>query len=240
MPSILLTRPSNFAEPLAAELEARGYSVFSEPLLAIAPCHNKRPDIENINAIMLTSRSAILALERMRDQIADLYSLPCFCIGEKTAQEARDFGFANVTASQMIFNKALFNRASHILHICGNEITTAPYDEIEKAGHKICKWVVYKAKATEELTSELIKNMKQRKIDVVLLFSPRTADIFASLAADNGLKACCKDLSAIGISEAVIAALRNLPLRQTVIAETPSEEAMIECLQRTFPNQRNP
>src|ERR1700733_14260460 len=99
MPSVLITRPASMCEALAATLEELGYEAICEPLISISPLQAPQPQAGAIDAIAITSGNALLALKERQSGIAGLLDVPCFCVGARTAENARTFGFHNVQSA---------------------------------------------------------------------------------------------------------------------------------------------
>jgi len=237
MPNVLITRPKEYAFPLAERLRGCGYEVFVEPLLTIKPVFNDLPNLQEMDAVLLTSRSALIGLRnsevsRNDDFLSSLLRSPCYCIGEKTAEDAKRLGFPDVK----IFDASALAGKS-VLHICGEDVSDSVRQEIGNAGLNITEWQVYKAEAANNLSEALTYGMKTGGIDAVLIFSPRSARIFRSLIEKNGLSACCAGLYAIGISKAAVSVIGDMGFSKAVSAENATEDSVISCLQRIFPLQ---
>ena len=82
---ILLTRPRKASLLWASRLSARNYDSLIEPLLHIEPTTAPRP-AGDYQAVLLTSTNAPENLDTANS--ADLFSLPCFCVGAATGAAA--------------------------------------------------------------------------------------------------------------------------------------------------------
>lgn len=238
MVSVLITRPQAAAETLAGALQSRGYASVIEPLLTITPLIAPRPAMQ-AQAVMITSAQALQALES--GDHSDLLTLPCFCVGPRSAEKAHGLGFRKVEYStgdgaelaQLIAGK--LPKSSSVLHICGRDIASAARADLEQTGYRITAWPVYRADPVAAFTPKTRIGLEQNKFDAVLVYSPRTAAVLASLLAKDTLEACCRSLIAIGLSVAVTDVLRSLPWRFLIAAPEPSESALIGCLQDRCP-----
>jgi uroporphyrinogen-III synthase len=241
MTAVLITRPVVAAVHLAEKLHKLGYAPLVEPLLTIVPSGEPRPAAKSLRAVIITSRNALAALVLRRKEIADLLTLPCYCVGPRTAEAARVFGFQHVKFSHgdgvdlaRLVQKEAKAKAL-LLHVAGEETSLAMTGLLKEAGFRVSAWSVYKAQAAGALSLALQQKLVERKVDSVLFFSPRTASHFVRLIQQHELEACCADLSAIGLSPAVIAALEPLTWRHALAVTVPTEDAMVACLQRTCP-----
>ncbi|MDX2027921.1 MAG: uroporphyrinogen-III synthase [Alphaproteobacteria bacterium] len=240
MVNILITRPQAASEKLAQELGRAGYDGVIEPLLTIVPSALPMPDAENPQAVMITSGNVFEVLDK--DSIENLLPLPCFCVGPRTADKARDFGFRDVrhsdsdgTALAQLIGESLAEKTSPILHIAAQDIDSGGQDELQRLGYQVAIWPLYVALAAGQLSGGTTSLLAQRKIDAVLVFSVRTAETLVALLKQRGLEACCESLTAIGLSESVAEALRVLRWRSLAAAPEPSEESVIACLRQLHP-----
>ncbi len=240
MAKILLTRPRAASEKLAETLKGLGFDCVIEPLLTIEPLNSTAPDMKNIQAVMITSANALDVLAEQGADIAELFHLPCFCVGLRTAEKAQDFGFTNIHAGGSDgIELAQLITATHqghsVLHIAGKDTDRKAQTELEKFGFQVIFWPVYEAIAATELTDKTAQLLKRQGVDVVLVFSVRTAQTLATLVKQQGVEVACDRISAIGLSDAVTEALRPLPWRRIMSANEPTETAVIECLKRLYP-----
>jgi uroporphyrinogen-III synthase len=241
MTAVLVTRPATVAGTTMEALRQLGYTAWHEPLLTVEPTGNPRPDGTGIQAVMLTSRHALWALRESACETGDLFAMPCFCVGERTAKAARDAGFRQVHASSgggetlgQLIRERLGISAS-ILHIAGETVATAPQDFLSGKGYTVFSWRIYRAIEAGEFSPALRERLSRRELAAALFYSPRTARVFVRLAAFYKLEACCNGLTAIGLNEAVVSALEALSWRRAIAAGVPAETAMMACLQRYCP-----
>ncbi len=253
--TVLITRPLTATARLDAMLRGCGYRTLIEPMLTIVPTESARPEVPSIDAVMLTSANACTALEAQHANTRDLLTKPCFCVGPHTASAAEALGFRHIISGEgsgadlarLILTQHFSDKtepqgwsirsahAGRILHICGEDIAPAAHDELRTAGYAVTVWPVYRAEPATAFSPVLLEYLGRGLLDAALFFSPRTAAVFVDLAARHELQACCGGLTAIGLSEAVIAAARPIAWRQLAAAETPTEDAVVACLQRTCP-----
>lgn len=234
--NVLITRPTPAGEKLGKLLQQLGFNVLLSPMMTIASCEAPRPAIDGISAVMFTSKNAVAAIYGKQGEIAPLISLPCFCVGCQTSEAANKAGFNNIITGNgdgLDLASAVQEKmpsGSSLLHIRGKNIKSASEEALTPIKYRIVQWQVYKAEAATEIRPEIITAMRQKGVDIALFFSPRTAEIFASLVNAAGLADCCSSISAIAISRRVADALEALSWEQISIAKEPSEKAMTDCL----------
>lgn len=232
MPVLLVTRPAFHAQRLIAQLEADGFGVIHEPLLAITPLDNPLPTLDGSPVIVLTSASALAGLAAQRDEGARFLGQTCYCVGAQTASQARAFGFTDVVSANAdgaALAKLVLEKVSlttPILHICGVDSAPEPAQSFTTAGRPYVRWVVYHAQPAERLTPDCKARLAAGQIDAALFTSVRGAKVFVKLIQESSLESCCKGLTAVGLSEAVGQALAALPFKRIVTAPQPSEECL--------------
>ncbi len=89
---------------------------------------------------------------------------------------------------------------------------------------------VYEAVAVTRLPAHIPDLIGVGKIEIVLFFSPRSAEIFVSLAEDNALGDALPGMSAICLSHAVAKSAASVKWKRLHVAEALTEEAMIGAL----------
>ena len=90
---VLITRPRERALELARALERRGDTPLIEPLLTIEPVAGVAPELDGVQAIVLTSAHAVPALS------GPAKALPVFAVGDATAAAARRAGCGAVISA---------------------------------------------------------------------------------------------------------------------------------------------
>ncbi len=229
---VLITRPREAAATLASELDARGHSTLIEPLLAIEPIPCVTLDLDGVQAIVLTSANAVPALD------GTITPLPVFVVGEATAAAARRAGLSNVRvaagdASSLarMIREQCRPAGGALLHLCGTEVRPGLAEQLAAAGFVLRRQPVYRAVAARALSPGVIEALRRKAIDAVLLFSPRTATVFAELVARHDLAGCLGRTEAICLSAAVAEPCRHLAWRAVQVATRPELELLLRRLE---------
>lgn len=235
---VLITRPVVAARALARTLEARGHEVLVEPLLVIEPLPASL-DLDGVQAIALTSVHAVPVLERWWADGPQASDIRVFAVGAATAAAARRAGGFRVEAADGDApSLARWIAAScrpddgAILHLCGTEVRPGLAEPLIEAGFRFVRQPVYSAREARQLSSQARNGLRQG-IDAALLFSPRTAVIFARLVRDQRLERSLEKTDAYCLSEAVAEGCRSLPWRRVQIAARPDQPALVELLEAT-------
>ena len=241
MPAVLVTRPRPASEALAQRLAEAGYVPIVEPLLSIIPTNAPRPVNRGIAAVMITSTNSFAVLQEKKSAVADVLKLPCFCVGPRTAEHARQFGFEQVeyadsdsrALAQLIMQR--LHKPAAILHIAGSDTEGTGHAELAAQGYRVSVWPVYKAIAADDLSASTVVLLKTGKIDAIVVFSPRAAQTLADVLVKSELEACCARLSAICLSEAVLKPLKRFNWLQIAAPVVPTEDGLVACLQKVCP-----
>lgn len=238
---VLVTRPADDAERLGLRLEENGFLPIVAPLLTLVPHLAPRPCSGGVAAVMATSHNAIEALRDRQDAVRDILARPCFCVGQRTAEAARRFGFRDVMVSYGdgrvladLLQKTIRPSDGVVLHPCGMDRIETGSDILRASGYDVRAWEVYRAEAATVLPDAVKALLVTQSLDAALFFSPRTAAIFGALTRLAGVDVFCRRMVAVGLSEAVAASLRLLPLDRILVADVLTEESMIQTLRSAF------
>jgi uroporphyrinogen-III synthase len=226
---VLITRPVAEAQALARLLAARRHEVLIEPLLTIEPLPVVL-ELGGVQALAVTSAHAAPAL-------AGAAHLPVFAVGAASAAAARRAGCAMVESADG--DAASLARrivascrpdAGAILHLCGTEVRAGLAEALHAAGFRVRRQAVYRARAAQALSPPTCALLRAG-IDAVLLFSPRTAAIFAELIVRHGLERCLAATDACCLSAAIADECRRLGWRSVRVAATPEQGALVDLLE---------
>jgi uroporphyrinogen-III synthase len=231
---ILITRPRDDAEMLAAELAKHGHTTIVEPLIEIDFIDGPPLDLANVQALLLTSANGVRAAAKR----TNIRNLPVIAVGPATADAARALRFTNVSESK---GEGVQGLAAHVrdtlkpkdgtlLHATGTMSAGDLTAALAPAGFTVRREQLYDAVATETLSGALVAELGADVVDAALFFSPRTAKLFVDLIRDADLGNTCRRMTAFTLSRAVADALRPLSFRRVVTAPRPTGEALIQAL----------
>jgi uroporphyrinogen-III synthase len=223
-PPILLTRAALQAEAYEADLVARfgdRAQVIVAPLLRIVEVPGA-VDLQGIHTLLFTSVNGVEAFATRSDR----RDIPALCVGEKSAQAARDIGLAGEAAAgtaEDLFDLALKRgkgRAGGFLYLRGRHTSRDLTARLTTAGHAAREQVVYDQQAVA-LSPAALAALKAGPV-IVPLFSPRTARLFAAEVAGMDLSASI----ALCISERVAAEVASLGFGHVIVTPEPTSDAV--------------
>ena len=228
---VIVTRPEGDGVETAALLKARGHDAILTPLLGVHYHDGQALHLEGVQALLFTSVNGVRAFARR----TSLRDFPVFAVGSQTAQASRDAGFAQVhDADGNVDTLAATVRASAspgggaLLHAAGAEAEGRLAALLATAGFQVRTEVLYDVPAVAELPQAARAALAGGNADAVLLFSARSASVFADCLAKAGLSPA--GLIAVCISEAAAKPLSGLAFKEIRIAKRPNQSSLLDCL----------
>lgn len=230
---LLVTRPIDDADGLADKLRARGHIVTVDPLMSIE-FHPEAPVTRTgLQALLVTSANGLRAVMG-RSDFPEWLKLPLFAVGPTTAEMARQAGFAHVheasgdvlSLTQMV-KQELAADGGPLLHIAGTVSAGDLKGALKTEGFWVERVVLYEARAAEALSQETIEGLRGGEIKALLLYSKRSAEIFAELCRLAGLQDALSDVNAYCLSANAAAPLQGIGLQAIHIASAPNETDLL-------------
>lgn len=225
---VLITRPREDGEALAARLAEAGHQPLLAPLLETRWFDGPALELAGIAAILATSANGVRALLRRTAR----RDLPLFAVGSQTAEEAHAAGFARVenadgdaTALAEAVPRWLAPDAGALLHVCGAEAGGTLAEALGARGYDVRRESLYAVEALK-LPPQAAAALADGAIDAVLLFSPRSARIFAEESAALSLS----KVAAFCISPATAAALPANRFAAIRVAARPNQASLLALL----------
>ncbi len=225
----LITRPLEDAKPLAELLAGRGVECSVEPLLEIVPHPEAAIDLDGVQALLFTSANGVRAFAAKSSR----RDLKVLTVGDGSATVAREVGFNDVTAAggdvealAALVIRELDPKAGPLFHGAASVLAGDLQGKLEAAGFTIRRAVLYEAKTATTLTHETRMNLALGGVDMVLLFSPRTARTFAELWRAANAPSLAKT-TALALSAAVAKEIADLGWQKIETAASPDQPAML-------------
>jgi uroporphyrinogen-III synthase len=227
---ILVTRPIEDGEEIAARLRAMGHTPLLAPLLSTDFHDGPEPDFAGVQAILASSANGIRALMRRTVR----RDLTIFAVGPQTAEEAKKAGFTrvrNANGDAKALAEATLRwttpGAGALLHVCGEEAPGILADTLIGHGFAVRRCALYAVHAAGQLPPDAHAALKQQALDAALFFSPRSARVFCELAADLPLAG----VTGFCISPVTARALGGQGFGRVVAAAEPNQAALLVLLE---------
>jgi len=224
---VLVTRPADQAARTVKNLAARGHHALVAPVLEIVPTGATPPD-GPFDLVLATSAQAFAARRGLARQ---LRAAPVACVGDMTAQAAREAGFAVTFVAPRA--EALADRliaeigSARALYLAGRERKPLLEERLGAAGWGLVVVETYAAQAVAHWPDEVKAALDAGMIDAALHYSPRSARLALSLM---GADAAAR-LSHFCLSGEVAAVCESwVALERIFTPSQPDEEALMSLL----------
>ena len=233
---VLVTRPKEDGEEIAALLAAMGHQALLAPLLSTHFLDVPAPDLDNVQAILATSANGVRAFARLSPAPG---MCRCSRSGRKPPKPQGRRGFILVRNADGDA-RAHWRRRQHngrrrtrgtLLHVSGEESGGVLGESLAALGFVLRRAVLYRVDAADDLPAQAATALRQGAVDAALFFSPRSARVFASLVARDDLPV--GSVIAVCISPVTAAALMGgeVPSFAGIrTASRPNQTALLACL----------
>jgi uroporphyrinogen-III synthase len=234
---LLITRPQADADSFAKLLRARGHEPLSAPLMSVSLQSGPALELEGVQAVLATSANGVRAFSARTER----RDIPLFAVGPQTAETARSGGFEAVHSADgdagaladLVAGRLNPDRGM-LLHAAGAETAGRLRQSLQARGFTVSTFVLYAAVPETALPPVAETALREERLDGVMLFSPRSAKIFAGLVDLAGLAQHCARLDAYCISAATAEALGQLSFARVAVAGQPNQEAMLALVSEAF------
>lgn len=227
MARVLITRPTEAARKTAARVRELGHEALFAPVLAMRDVAGAAPPLDDVQAVLVTSRHAVAAAAGLADH------LPFFAVGEGTAAALVAAGTPPVAVADgdgvslaQLVSARLEPARGALLHPTGEVVAGGLIEGLERAGFAYRAWVVYAADAAAGLPDPIAAELDAGRIDAVTFHSPRSGRIFVDLLRAGHREAAAARLVALALSANVAADVHHLEWRELRIAPRPDERGM--------------
>lgn len=228
---VLITRPREQAKQTAGLLRAAGHEVLLDPLLEVRRLRPPAVAPGEVAAVAVTSTNAAFAVTEFAGD------LPMFAVGDATARALRSLGRdpAGVAGGDGRELAALIGQrvpvGGVIVHLCGREVRDGLAEDLRTAGYVYRAAIVYEAAAAAGLAPATAAAIRERRLNAVLLFSPRSAALLVAQVRAAGLHHSLTAVVAACLSEAVAAELAGLTFRAVRVAAARDQDALLRRLE---------
>jgi uroporphyrinogen-III synthase len=231
---LLITRPEEDGSRLAERLTALGHEPVLLPLMTIAYRDVPPLPLDGVQALIATSRNALRGLSR-NGALAAAKRLPVYCVGEATAALAEELGLSDIRTGQgtakdlvPVIARTAKPGAGALLYLTGEHIAFDLATVLSALRFVTRRVILYHAVENPEAAPALAALLRQDLHGIVLM-SPRTAEIFASLLKTNG-QADIRDLTCYCYSQAVAKPLEDFKGLRFRIAARPTEADLLSLI----------
>jgi uroporphyrinogen-III synthase len=231
---LLVTRPEPNATRTAQALRARRHAVLVAPLLS---AQNIDADFAGpYGAVLMTSANAARAAAADK-RCAALRELPAYVVGHRTADAAREAGFADVESADgaladlvRLVAARFASSSATLLYLAGQDRAGDLAGELAAHGIAVDTAVIYRAVPAQRLPAELIDALTDARLDGALHYSRRSAATLVELSRIAGVLNGLLKLRHYCLSSEVAGPLREAGTQDISIAARPDEARLLDLL----------
>lgn len=239
---MLVTRPHPDGQTTAERLRGLGIAAEHAPLLTRRSVPAELPDPNAVCGLVFTSANGVRSLAS--HGLAERYRhLPVLAVGAHTAREAEDAGFGParsadgdlIRLARLIVDLGIKGR---LFHPTGRHQSGDFAPLLTNSGATVLSVPLYDMQPVAQLPQPVAAGLAGNAFQAVLLYSRRTADVFARLAADIMAPEDRRRLGMLCLSHAVAEPLIAHRFARIGIADRPDEAAMMS-LALAFAREQN-
>ena len=231
----LITRGSEDAESLEIKLRALSLIPLVDSLIKVTFLKGAELKLEGVQALLMTSANGVRAFAKRSKS----RNLLVYAVGDGTANEAKNQGFSSVknasgdvVALTKLVNKLVKPENGLLYHIRGSRVAGNLKEQLISHGYRYRSDILYRITEAERFSKHTITSFYTRKIGAVLLYSPRTANIFCKLIKAEGIGDKLDSVVAFCLSEAVAENISMFVWKKIIISDKPNQNSLLERLKQ--------
>jgi len=224
---ILLTRPLEDSQELILRFKELGHNVSHLPLIKIEKKNYENLNFSEYKGIIFTSSNSIKYLDvKLIDK-----KIHCFCVGNKTEQNARSKGFLNVYSANGSANnlKELilqnYNSSNgKLLYVSGEHISVNLDKELISEGYNVKRIVNYEAQPLEKINVDFIEKLKLKMPQIVFIYSQNSAISFLNIIKNHQLVDLWMESNLMCLGEKTSSVLNEIKWKKIFLFNPGEEE----------------
>ncbi|WP_417454968.1 uroporphyrinogen-III synthase [Kiloniella sp.] len=229
----LVTRPQADQEPFASELRLLGREVCFDAVFDIVFQNSAELDLSDVQAVLFTSANGVRAYQlNSKDR-----SLPALCVGQSSAEAARECGFERVYSANgdvgdlaKLVRAKLSTKSGVLLHPAASKIAGDLQVDLDQFGYVYRREILYEAMSSKVLLQQTCQMLKENKINEISFFSPRSSKVFLALVSQENLVSSLEGLTIYCLSKAVADCFEQICGVKLLVSEQPNRADMIKLI----------
>lgn len=184
-------------------------------------------------AVLMTSGNAARAIAS-HPSLSSIVALDCFAVGPQTAAAAEQAGFGHAVSAggdggdlAKLIGERISDRKRPLLYLAGDDRARDMAAELSPYGLRLDTVVVYRAKAAQALTPEIVAGILAGQFDGALHYSRRSAAIFVDCVRAAGAEAAAARFTHFCLSARASEPLAAINAKSILVAQKPDETAML-------------
>ena len=224
---ILLTRPLEDSQELILRFQELGHNISHLPLIKIEKKNYENLNFSEYKGIIFTSSNSIKYLDvKFIDK-----KIHCFCVGNKTEQNARSKGFLNVYSANGSANnlKELILQnynSSHgkLLYVSGEHISVNLDKELISEGYNVKRIINYEAHPLKKINEDFIEKLKLKMPQIVFIYSQNSAINFLNIIKNHQLVDLWMETNLMCLGEKTSSVLNEIKWKKIFLFNPGEEE----------------
>ena len=235
---VLITRRQTLNAQTAGELNKRGHQPVSLPLALIVDAGADIP-ARDYEAILFTSQAPFEVLHDRPDDLERWIDSGCpvYCVGDETARQARLAGFESVcSACGNSEDLVRLIKSKHpkavrpFLYLAGTVRQGGLERDLAHGGFEVELVEIYRSELLDPGRTALKSALQAASKGCGLLYSRRSATHLFQLCEKHDLQECLNLRGFVAISTNVAKAVEPLTTQPILVAKTPSQTALLDCV----------
>lgn len=187
-------------------------------------------------AVAVTSANALR--HAPRGLVDRLVHLPCYAVGGRTAEAARQAGFTDITQglgdAATLAPRIVAGFSGRLVYLCGRVRFPGFEERLAHSGVRVDAVEIYDTVSIAYDEASACKAMDGRPVAAALLYSAVAAQALRGLCRHEGVRLLLSQSHYFTLSERIAAALGREHAARAHAAAAPSEEALLALLGRHF------
>ncbi len=227
---ILLTRPLDDSKDLILRFTSLGHKVSHLPVINIEPVKYVEPDYSQIKGIIFTSANAIKNLDISKVG----KNMHCFCVGNSTEKLAKQSGFQNIFCAEgnvdnlkEIILQNFDKKNGPLIYISGELISYNLDKDLISEGYSVIRLINYTVKPNEEITEDIIKDLKSLIPDMIFIYSENSARNFLNIVKKYNLRDDWMETNLMCLGEKASSVLNEIKWKKIFLFNPGEEEFLL-------------
>ena len=233
---VLITREKKSAEGTAKAVRELGHIPIILPLFEVIDTGTDFPKLD-FDGIIFTSRNAVEIFVERATNPAN-FALTAYCVGETTAQLAKECGFQKLVtgtgggaklAEKMLSDHELAGK--NLAYPTTSDRSFDMAEALAKGRIIVTTIEIYQVQILEPQLVDLQRIIESETPECAFIFSQNSGRHLCNTIARLENKALFRQMSALAISDKAATQVLSYPWRNVYVAKEPSEAAMLKQLQ---------
>ncbi|MFC5384890.1 uroporphyrinogen-III synthase [Aquamicrobium segne] len=229
---VLVTRPEPEAGQTAARLAGLGFAPIMLPLSRICALKIDAPALARQQGVAVTSINALR--HAAPELIESLVHLPCYAVGARTAQAARQAGFFHVEEGQgdaiTLAERIIAASSGKLVYLCGKVRFTGFEERLAASGVQIKALETYDTVMLDYTDESIHACLGGQPVGAIMLYSAQAALAMRALLQRENLQILFEKAQVLTLSKRIAEALGAEFMKRVNIARQPSQDALLALL----------